>query len=331
MRSRKLSFTYIFLIVFLLLFIILISTPNTSAQDAPIVVSTVPVPLENFVSLDQEIIVFFNENMTEQATKSAFSISPPVENYEFEWHITGLRFVPKDEDAKLEPKEVYTVTISTKARNEAGINLTEDYSWTFTTEEKKESGGSGDDEGFLDWNVWEPIVTGLTVLGTVIFALYGVWRYRKRRLKLKDHITRLDEIYDKYRKDPYVCEHKLNQLKESLKIKFKSGEMEENHYLIMDKKIDDYLSNVRYRKTLTKPKIIGGPEGEIREELEKQLIVGEPDIDNEFNEPVRQKPHSNRESHREIRRKPMDDLENEDLSEKPSKSKKPPRPKIIPD
>ena len=43
-----------------------------------------PAPLETGVPLDQEIIIFFDENMTEQATKYAFSIKPAVEDYKYE-------------------------------------------------------------------------------------------------------------------------------------------------------------------------------------------------------------------------------------------------------
>jgi hypothetical protein len=339
MSTQRRSITSIFIIVFLIFLIVLISAPNTNAQDGPSVVSTKPEPSESGVPLDREIIVFFDENMSEQATKSAFSINPAVDNYKFEWHTSALAYVPKDNFAKLNANEEYTVTISTEAKNEDGINLAQSYSWKFTTKSapKQES----EEADFGTWNFWEPIVTGITVLGTILFTLYGVWRYRKRRSKLKDHITRLDEVYDKYRKDPYVCEHKLNQLKESLKIKFKSGEMEENHYLIMDKKIDDYLVNIRYRKTLTKPKIIGGPEGEIREQLEISLTDPKPELDDEFKEPEKPKRKGERKKEKGIgpfRKKPKDGEPSEppehasaDISDEPEKPKKKRPPRIVPD
>jgi hypothetical protein len=293
MRAKKSTLFLGMQIFFILMFSLVSSFPATAQEeDGPTVVWKSPEG--NKVALDTNIIITFSERMLQDDTEQAFDITPETQG-SFGWNDKNLTFTPS---APLIENQPYIVSISTNAKNLNGEGLKTKEIWSFTTEDKKEGSGKGSDNGLFNWEFWEPIVTGLTVIGTAIFALVGIWSLRRKRGKLRNHITRLDEIYEKYRKDPYVCEHKLNQLKESLKIKFKSGEMEENHYLIMDKKIDDYLSNVRYRKTLTKPKIIGGPEGEIREELEKQLIDMDPD---------------------------------EDISEKPPKSKKPPKPKIIPD
>ncbi len=283
---------------------------------APVIATNGPVvfysPQGEDVSVDKEktkIIITFQDRMMQKETENAFSIKPETPG-SYKWNDRNLTFSP---NINLAPETTYVVEISKSAKNINGVNLVNNFSWSFRTAKNTVKNNDNEDNGGIyRWSFWEPIVTGLTIIGTVSFALFGIWKLRKRRSKLKDYITRLDDVYDKYRKDPYVCEHKLTQLKESLKIKFKSGEMEENHYLIMDKKIDDYLTNIRYRKKLTKPKIIGGPEGEIREELEKQLMGNDNGVDIE--------PEQDKES----------DLESKAPPTKKSKKKKS-LPKIIPD
>jgi hypothetical protein len=237
------------------------------------------------VPVDTWIIVVFTNDMQILPTQAAFSILPDAAG-EFEWP-TARTLVFKPKPNKLGSKTPYTVTIKTDAINQDGENLMANYTWSFTTgEDQNDNSGSNNNEEDW-WKTWEPILTGGTIGGTAVAALVGFVSLRKKRSQLRKYISRLDDIYDKYRKDPYVCEHKLSQLKESLKVKFRRGDMVENHYLIMDKKIDDYLNTMRYRKTLTKPKIVKGPEKEIRKELEKSLqgevkivSIDEPGIEN---------------------------------------------------
>lgn len=268
------------------------------------------------VPVDTWIIVVFTNDMQVLPTQAAFSILPEAAG-EFTWP-TARTLVFKPKPNKFGSKTPYTVTITTDAINQDGENLEVNYTWSFTTGESQNtnSGSNNNEEDW--WKTWEPILTGGTIGGTAVAALVGFVSLRKKRSQLRKYISRLDDIYDKYRKDPYVCEHKLSQLKESLKVKFRRGDMVENHYLIMDKKIDDYLNTMRYRKTLTKPKIVKGPEKEIQAELEKSL-QGDVNIES-LSKPGIENVESI--TGEEIHTEPK---------ASPGKSPKPPRPRIIGD
>jgi hypothetical protein len=304
------------------LFLILILANTSAAHDitAPEVIDKDPKDKEVDVAIDIDIEVAFSEPMQAVITEEAFSVSPENSDEiiagEIDWFGTTLIFTPT---SKLESGTTYHINISSDARDLIGNNLVKNYTWSFSTVAGEKNKGKNDDSSF-NWEVWEPIVTVITILGTAIVAFIGFYKLRLKRSQLRRYIGKLDELYEKFRKDPYVCEHKLNQLKESLKIKFRRGEMEENHYLIMDKKIDDYLSEVRYRKTLTKPKIVKGVEGEILQELEKTV---------DDKKGIRMEPAGLDEGGDQPR------PERTDKPQKPPKrqktSKRPPGPKIIPD
>jgi hypothetical protein len=266
--------------------------------------------------IDVKIEVTFSEKMNQEVTKNAFSLQKEDGSLvvgDFGWDLENLTFTPTN---NLEYETEYTVIITTDAENLVGVKLNSQYKWSFTTVAKKENDNGGESQDW--WKTWEPIVTVLTIIGTAVAALVGYWSLRKKRSKLRNYIGKLDDVYNEHRKDPYVCEYKLNQLKEALKIKFKRAEMEENHYLILDKKIDDYLAQVRFRKTLTKPAIVSDVEEEIQSELKKKMKDDEPGQEEDMAEPT---------SEPELEPEPK----LKDKKKENKQAKKPPRPRIIPD
>lgn len=293
----------ILIIFFIFLNLILILPYSTvAAQDSknPTVVFNSPKG-EN-VKVDIVIEVTFSKRMQQLKTEQAFSVQPTVTG-SFGWNDRNLTFNP---DSALDPSTTYFVTISNETVDLDGNHLVS-FGWQFKTESGEKDKGSTEGDW---WKTWEPIVTVLTIVGTAVVALVGYWSLRKKRSKLRTYIGKLDDVYNEHRKDPYLCEHKLSQLKEALKIKFRRGEMEENHYLILDKKIDDYLGDVRFRKTLSKPAIVKNVEKEIQSELKKKMV-------------------DNKDLGRAEERADKDlEKEKEAEGEKP---KKPPKPKIIPD
>ncbi len=311
MSSKQLS---IIVISFLSLLFLILFTPLSSVtaqnNNQPSIIFFSPTGDEK--PIDVIIEVTFSEKMNQGVTEDAFSLIPEggskVEG-KFGWDLENLTFTPNN---PLNYGTKYTVTITANAENLAGIKLISQHKWSFTTVEKKKNDNKKDDSQDW-WKTWEPIVTVLTIIGTAVAALVGYWSLRKKRSKLREYIGKLDDVYNEHRKDPYVCEHKLNQLKEALKIKFRRGEMEENHYLILDKKIDDYLAQVRFRKTLTKPSIVADVEEEIQIELKKKMIEDKPSQEGEL-------PESESEQKEQQKEK-----------KQAKKPPKPPKPRIIPD
>ena len=280
-------------VIFVAFLVFLIALPSVTAsrQDAPTILSRNPLENEPDVKVDKEIRITFSKAMSKEETEAAFKITPNVKG-QLTWEGNEvLKFEHPNEAFK--PKKDYVVTITASAKSLDGINFSGS-SWEFTTEEKQDDW----------WKTWEPVVTIATVIGTAAAAGFGYYKIRKKRGQLRKYMIKIDTTYDEHRKDPQVCENRLNSLKEWLKVKVKQGMVDEYHYLILDKKIDDYLQDIRFRKSLPKPKVIKGVEKDIQTELEKKMKEQE-------QEKEKEKP--------------------KDKPEKPKEHKKPPRPKIIAD
>ncbi len=301
-----------FIFPFFLLILSLVLLSQATVGSPAVVFAS---PKGSDVPVDAVIEVTFNEKMSQEETEQGFIISPLVDDGEFTWVDKNLTFKP---NSPLDYGTKYSITISTEVRNLVGESFTENYSWDFTTENDNvvDNGKDSDGEKKNDWwEEWEPIITGGTIAGTGIAALIGYSRIRKKRSQLKRYIDRLDVVYSKYRHDPKICEMRLISLKDSLKKKVKQGEVDEYHYLILDKKIDDYLEEMKSKYSSSKPKIVKIIEDEKKPE---------------------EKAHSVKEIEDKIKKemKKMKYKEEKELKSKKvsnDSSKKPPGPKIIGD
>ncbi|UCE37744.1 MAG: Ig-like domain-containing protein [Thermoplasmata archaeon] len=226
------------------------------------------------VPIDSIITITFSETMIMNVTQSAFSITPHVEG-KFEWvEMAGitLKFKP---DIPLSYDTEYTVTISTSAKDLANIDLETEFNQAFQTE--KEADAVQDKESF--WDVWEPIITGATVLASIIVFLIGFLSIRRKRGKLKKHIDRIEDTFNEYKKDPQACEQELIALREDIKVDVRKGKIEENHFLILDKRIDDYLLDL---KTMEKEEAGEVLEEDITEPVSEESISEEEDLGGGF-------------------------------------------------
>jgi hypothetical protein len=184
-----------------------------------------------------QIRVDFTEDMNSQTTEAAVSIEPEIE-FGYDWNGKDEIIIIPLDPLKYDTK--YTVYISTNATDMDGEHLQENFTWYFFTEKGKE-------EGF-DWNTWEPIITGVTILASMLIALFGFIQLRKRRSRLHQYLEKIDETYDEYKEDPDECKKELLSLREKIKIEVKHGHLEEGHFLVLDKKIDDYLMEIKEMK-----------------------------------------------------------------------------------
>ncbi|UCE37745.1 MAG: Ig-like domain-containing protein [Thermoplasmata archaeon] len=238
---------------------------TTSIQDVspPTIGEETPRGVD--ISIDTTISLQFSERMQEDNTKKAFSIEPYVDG-KFTWEYNKLVFTP---DSSLSYETTYTITISTDAKDFVGNNLENEYSWSFTTEEDPEKG----EESF--WETWEPIITGATVLASIIVFLIGFLTVRKKRSKLRQYMDRIESTFNEYKQNPQECEKELIELREDIKADVRKGKIEENHFLILDKRIDDYLLDL---KTMEKEEA-----GEVLEEdMTEPISEEEEDISGGF-------------------------------------------------
>ncbi|UCH89525.1 MAG: Ig-like domain-containing protein, partial [Thermoplasmata archaeon] len=198
-----------------------------------------------------------------------FSISPKI-GVIAKWEGEALTFTPVE---PLEYSTVYNITINTSAVSEAGLHLENDFRWSFKTEDKPEGKG---DVTESTWDKIEPIVTAVTILASAIAFLIGFISIRRKRGKLRKYLDKIDETYNDYKNNPKVCEKELRELRESIKADVKKGEIEENHFLILDKKIDDYIEDVKSAKEEPKKPVGKGRGGLPPKERPKKVEAEEP-------------------------------------------------------
>ena len=118
------------------------STPNISNDTSnnaftisqpsiPNVVNTIPVDGATNVSLNTTIIITFSEAMNKTATEGAISAVPSISGA-FAWNGAN-KTVTWTPSANLTPSTQYSITISTNAKSQAGMNLASPVSFSFTT------------------------------------------------------------------------------------------------------------------------------------------------------------------------------------------------------
>jgi hypothetical protein len=195
-------------------------------------------PTGSNVDVNSEISISFSEPMQKDQTQDAFSITPYVGGT-FRWEGTTLKFIP----TKLESDTQYNVSISPDAENLDEVGLIGYQNWSFITEKAQVA----EEEGF-DWNTWEPIITAVTILISVFVFLFGFLSIRKRRGRLRQYLEKIDDIFDKYKDNHQRCQQELITLRETIRKEVKDGKLDESHYLILDKKLDDYLLDMKALK-----------------------------------------------------------------------------------
>jgi hypothetical protein len=84
-------------------------------------------------------------------------------------------------------------------------------------------------------------------------------------------MERIDDTFNEYSKEYKTCEQELIALREDIKGDVKKGKIEENHFLILDKKIDDYLQKMKAHEDGVGP----APIEDISQAEPTEDIVGE--------------------------------------------------------
>ncbi|UCE37743.1 MAG: Ig-like domain-containing protein [Thermoplasmata archaeon] len=226
------------------------------------ILSTVPEDASTNVDVETRITIYFTEAMDKTSVDKAFSISPSIDGM-FAKEGKSIIFIP---DSNLQYGTKYVITIYSNATSEiGGRKLDKNYNIEFITEKAPE------EKGLFSWETMEPIVTGLTVLASIIVFLIGFLTIRRKRGKLRRYMERVEDTFDEYKDDPKTCEEELIILRNDIKKDVHRGKIEENHFLILDKRIDDYLMEL---KTLEGKEEIT-TEGDITEPISEEQDVGE--------------------------------------------------------
>ncbi len=125
-----------------------------------------------------------------------------------------------------------------------------------------------------DPNNWslELLAFVFAVMGTVIGGTIGIARWiRNNRIRntvrkrtFQEHMERMDDVYTQYKMNSRQCEAELIKLRTKVLDDFKHGIIDERKFNILDKRIDEYILEIRAELVHTRLR-------EVRERLEEDL------------------------------------------------------------
>jgi hypothetical protein len=96
----------------------------------------------------------------------------------------------------------------------------------------------------MNWDQLGLLVEAIVVIFTAIFAAIGIIKLRKKRSKLKEYMDQIDEIFDKD-ESARDKEKEFIGLKKQIKDEFSRGLITENHYMILEREVDNALGETR--------------------------------------------------------------------------------------
>jgi hypothetical protein len=201
--------------------------------------------------VDIEIEITFSEPIDTVKVKSSFSIDPDVPGT---GRIVGDDTLVWTFDMDLEYLTSYNITISTNAEGTSGHKLKEDVTWSFQTVDPPPEKEIQKEDELTDWSFWEPIITILALVASAVAFLIGFISIRRKRNKLRQYLVTIDNTFNDYKKNYQECEQELITLRDSIKHDVEDGKIEENHFLILDKKIEDYMHEMESEKKNRKNK-----------------------------------------------------------------------------
>lgn len=117
----------------------------------------------------------------------------------------------------------------------------------------------------IDWNM----VGGIAAVIGIAAALAGWFFTRKKGAATSKYLSEINNTFSSYRNNSDKCEIQLLELKNKIEKEFSSGKLTEQSYDILDRKIDNYLGDIRKG-------IVGQLQltGEARQAVEKALKDG---------------------------------------------------------
>ncbi len=115
---------------------------------------------------------------------------------------------------------------------------------------------------------WEAIGVILLVVGGATGWIFS----RRKRGRVKKLIDETDRIYSSFKMKSRRCEAELYRLKDMVLDEFKNGKIDEHSYAIIDKRIEDYLKEVREQIVNER---FGGMPTAIRQNLKAMMEDGE--------------------------------------------------------
>jgi cytochrome c-type biogenesis protein CcmE len=100
----------------------------------------------------------------------------------------------------------------------------------------------------ITWSL-EEITLLISICGTVVGVIGWMARHhgmeKKRKILFKKLMEEIDDVYSRFKMNTRRCEGELQRLKNEVLDEFKEGMIDEDNYNVLDRRIDDYLKEVK--------------------------------------------------------------------------------------
>jgi hypothetical protein len=204
----------------------------------PVMVTQQLRPLPDAENVDPEIsiIVPINEQIKDGATievKANDKVLTGNLSTKMEAGSSILTFTPTD---KLDTGTRFTVRIS-GVEDLAGNHML-DFNFTFTTIGSGDV-KSGEENFFLQY--WEP----LTVAVAAIISIAGWLMLRRQKANVRRYLDEIDRKVDELQNDLDRLDTELGKLRKEITNYYRKGKLDENQFLLIEKKLDDSLRTIR--------------------------------------------------------------------------------------
>ena len=187
------------------------------------------------------------------------------ENLTIKWYLDGSLVLSGNKNYVYQPASYSIGDHEIKALVSDGeLNTTS--TWNVTVKESADKGETFIGFSYDWWGLFLAVVSGIIAFSLFLF---GFITMRKKKGKLKEYMHKIEQIKDK-EKTPKDKEIELLALKKQIKKEFSSGLISENHYIILERELDDALGEAR--KTIVEHKVIM-PE-KLKEDVDEILEDG---------------------------------------------------------
>jgi hypothetical protein len=162
-------------------------------------------------------------------------------------------------------------------RHEVKVEVTDgfgsvDYSWNITvskkaTEAREEIAG-------LSVDMWGLILAVISAIAAIMMFLLGFIRMNKKKGRLKQYMDEIESIMDS-EKSARGKELELKELMRKIKNEFSEGMIIENHYLILEREVNNAVGDIRTEVATSGVALSGELKGDVEHILEDGRVTSE--------------------------------------------------------
>jgi parallel beta-helix repeat protein len=192
------------------------------------------------------------------------------DDLEVKWYVDGVLVYEGSDKYSFTPDYSSTrnrVVTAEVSETESGANST--FSWDIAVADVDISEAREELMG-LSYDAWGLIMAIISGLVAFLLFLFGFYRVRKKKGRLKEHMVEMDEILSKD-EDPDVIEDRLVEFEAQIREEFAQGKLEDLHFLMLNEIISSRKGEVRKAEVTQK---FGRLPKNVLQDLDKMLEDG---------------------------------------------------------